>query len=364
MALTLRQRVGQLLFVGLPSAEFDAETRLLLGEVQPGGIIYFAKNITSPAQVADLNARVRDALGIIPLISIDQEGGRVDRLKAICSPMPAAQLLRESEDASLSYLHGELTAETLRLLGFNMNFAPVLDLAVHQNADNALRERYFGESASQTVRLSGAYLEGLQNFGIIACGKHFPGLGDSSVDSHKLLPTVSRSRELLWAQDLVPYRDFFSKLNARLNVVMVAHAHYQALDQIPTPASISPNVVSRLLRNDMGFRGLAVTDDMLMGAITETMEYREAVIAAVIAGEDMVLVCNSTEKVYEAFEALASAAEQGRISESMLSEAIDHIAFIKAMLATPLKYNEPAYTRACEKIAELNAQLGRQAGER
>lgn len=362
MTLSLRQRVGQLLFVGLPLTEFDLETQRLLTDIQPGGVVFFAKNIASAAQVADLNARIRDTLDIVPLISVDQEGGRVDRLKSICTPMPSPHLIRESEDAGLSYRHGELTAETLRLLGFNMNFAPVLDLAVSDSANNALRERYFGDTVSKIIRLGGAYLEGLQNSGIIACGKHFPGLGDSSVDSHQLLPTVSRSRETLWSQDLAPYRDFFSKLNARLNVVMVAHAHYQAFDQIPTPASVSSNVVSRLLRNEMGFKGLALTDDMLMGAITETLEYREAIVSAILAGEDMVLVCNSADKVRQAFETLAGAAEQGRISHAVLSEALDHIAFIKSMLATPLKYNESAYTRVSEKIAELNHALQRTEG--
>lgn len=362
MTLSLRQKAGQLLFIGLPSAEFDEETRRLILEVQPGGVILFARNIMSAPQVAELNARVRDALDIVPLISIDQEGGRVDRLKTICAPMPAVDMIRRSEDAGLSYRHGEVTAEALRLLGLNMNFAPVLDVAVSDGADNALRERYFGKTVSKVIRLAGAYLEGLQNSGVIACGKHFPGLGDSSVDSHKLLPTVARSRETLWSQDLAPYRDFFSKLNARLNAVMVAHAHYPAFDQIPTPASISPNVITRLLRNDMGFKGLVLSDDMLMGAITETLDYREAIVSAVLAGEDMLLVCNSSEKVYEAFEALVMAAEEGRISQAMLSESLDHIAFMKAMLATPLKYNESAFHRVSEKILELTHALQRTEG--
>src|SRR5262249_30277360 len=153
-------------------------------------------------QVVDLTNDLRRLLKVPPLVSIDQEGGRVDRLKKICTPMASVQILRALDDARIAHDHGALTAEALRLLGINMNFAPVIDLCVHEEADNALQERCFGTRPAKVIRLAGAYLEGLQNGSVIGCGKHFPGLGDSTVDSHRELPVVERSEQRLMAEDL------------------------------------------------------------------------------------------------------------------------------------------------------------------
>src|SRR5262249_16202938 len=150
---------------------------------------------------------------------------------------------------------------------------------------------------AKVIRLAGAYLEGLQNNGIVGCGKHFPGLGDVTIDTHNDLAVVKRTRDQLWAEDIAPYRDLFTKLNARLNVVMVSHAHYEAFDANRIPASLSHNVVTKLLRDEMEFKGLAVTDDMEMGAITTTTDFGEACVMAVEAGQDMVSVCQRSDRV-------------------------------------------------------------------
>lgn len=355
--MTIEERMGQFLFIGIPGPSIDSETRQLLVETQPGGVILFARNLESAEQVADLNARVRTITRIQPLISIDQEGGVVDRLKTIGGPMPSAPQVCAPEDVSLTNRYGVLAAEMLRVLGFNLNFAPVLDLEVHPEADNALKGRYFGKTTAEVVRFAGSYIEGLQQGGVLACGKHFPGLGDSTVDSHKSLPTVERSGEVMRLQDLLPYAELTTRLNARLDVVMVAHAWFSAFDSERIPASLSAAVTTTLLRDEMEFKGLAISDDMEMGAITEMGDFGEACVRAIEAGNDQILVCQTPDRVREAHEALIKAAESGRISPARRKRGLDRIARVKSMLAVPLAFNEGTWVRAQEKLALFTAQL-------
>ena len=354
--MTIKELMGQSLFIVLPGTTVDGETRELLQDVQPGGIVIFARNIESPRQVAELNASVRSHLKFPPIISIDQEGGPVDRLKKIGEPMPGAGAIRATDDAAMSGRYGSLTAEILRILGFNMNFAPMLDLEVHPEADNALKGRYFGSTTAEIMRFAGAYLEGLQQGGIVACGKHFPGLGDSTVDSHHVLPTVERDGETMRAYDLRPYLELTTRINSRLSVVMVAHAIYTAFEGGERlPASISPNVVTSLLRDEIEFRGLAISDDMEMGAIGEFGDFDEACVRAIEAGEDMLLVCQTADKARQAHEALVRAAESGRISPSRRKRGLDRIARVKSVLSMPTPFNDGTYTRLQERMASFSA---------
>lgn len=354
--MTLSERIGQFLFVGIPGPTVDAETRDLLREVQPGGVVLFARNLESPRQVAELNAAIRANVKIPPLISIDQEGGPVDRLKKIGEPMPSPSDVRATDDAAVAGRFGSLTAEILRQLGFNMNFAPMIDLEVYPEADNALKGRYFGTTTAEIMRFAGAYLEGLLQGGVIACGKHFPGLGDSTVDSHKTLPTVERSGEELRASDLKPYVELTTRINSRLSVVMVAHAYYPAFDgQERVPASLSPNVVTSLLRDELDFRGLAISDDLEMGAIVELGEYSESCVRAIEAGNDMILVCQTVPRVREAHEALVTAAESGRISPARRRRGLDRIARIKSGTSQPTVFNEGTYARLQERVSAFSA---------
>jgi len=359
VSLSLEHRLGQLLFIGITGTTVDDDTRKLLQTIQPGGIILFARNIESAEQVSDLNMELRRMLKVAPLISIDQEGGRVDRLKKICPPMPSVQKLRALDDARCAHEHGSITAELLRLLGFNMNFAPVVDIAVHEEADNALQERCFGTKTQKIIRLSSAYLEGLQNGSIIGCGKHFPGLGDSVVDSHKKLPLVERSEEKLKAQDLQIYQDLMVKLNSQLQVIMIAHAVYPALDNSnpPIPASLSAKIVTDLLRSKMEFQGLAISDDMEMGAISEAMGFSEAVLSAVKAGEDMMLICQSPEKIMEASETLTRAAREGKITNRRIETSLNRIARIKSIASSPLTFEANHFKAICDKISELSERI-------
>jgi len=358
--MNLEHRIGQLIIMGLPGPQLDLMTRSLLQTIQPGGILLNANNIESPQQVAELTATIRSLLEVPPIVAVDQEGGRVDRLKTIYSPMPSADLLRASGEASVAGRMGEIAAEALRTLGFNINFAPVLDIASDDGAINGLRGRYLGGNLAEVIMLAGAYLEGLQHGGVVGVGKHFPGLGGAAVDSHSELPTIDRSRDDMLRYEVAPYTELFSKINARLNAVIIAHGHYPAFDgPAPLPSSLSKNIVTGLLREELGFKGLTITDDLAMGAITTGRDLSEAAIMAVEAGIDMVLISDSgsTERANAAWEAMVKAAEEGRITKTHIGRAFDHIARIKSMLSPPHAYSEQAITRLRERIGELNLTL-------
>jgi beta-N-acetylhexosaminidase len=358
--MKLEHKVGQLLIIGLPGTQLDLMTRGLLETIQPGGVLLMGHNVESAQQVVELTSSIRSLLEVPPLIAVDQEGGRVDRLKAIFSPMPSADLLRASGDASIAARLGEIIAEALRTLGFNLNFAPVLDIAWDDSVNNGIKGRYLGSSVAEVVRLGGAYLEGLQRGGVIGVGKHFPGLGGAGVDSHESLPTVDRSRDELTRNDIAPYLELFSKINARLNAIIVGHAHYPAFDgPAALPASLSKNIVSGLLRDEMNFKGLALTDDLMMGAVTHARTPAESAVMAIEAGNDMVMIADSKsqESPAAAWEAMLAAAQEGRINKTHFSRSFDHIARIKSMMSPPLAYSENAITRLRERVAELNLIL-------
>lgn len=356
--MQLEHKIGQLLIIGVQGTQIDGAAREALEEIQPGGVLLDGQNIESAQQVVELTSTIRSIVKVPPLIAVDQEGGRVDRLKQIYSPMPSADLLRASGDASVAARLGEIQAEALRTLGFNLNFAPVLDIAVDDSADNGLKGRYLGGSVAEVVRLAGAYLEGLQRGGILGVGKHFPGLGAATVDSHTALPTMDASRDEIMKNELAPYAELFSKINARLNAVIVAHAHYPAFDgPAALPASLSKNIVTGLLREEMSFRGLVITDDLEMGAITSRRSVSEAAVMAIEAGNDMVMVVGTAEHSTAAWRAMTDAAREGRITKTHISRAFDHIARIKSMVSPPQPQNEMAVARLKERVAELNLIL-------
>lgn len=358
--MKLEHRIGQLLIIGIPGKEIDAPVRELLQTIQPGGVLLNGQNIESAQQVVELTSAIRALIAVPPIIAVDQEGGRVDRLKTIYSPMPAADLLRASGDASIAARLGEITAEALRTLGFNVNLAPVLDVAVDDSANNGLKGRYLGSTPAKVVRLAGAYLEGLQRTGVLGVGKHFPGLGYSVIDSHEQLPTIERSRDQITKEDLLPYTELFSKINARLNAVIVGHGHYPAIDgPSALPASLSKNIVNGLLRDELSYKGLVITDDLEMGAITATRETAEAAVMAIEAGNDMALVTGSgqPERVMAAWQGMVEAAQKGRITKTHISRAFDHIARVKSTISPPQAQSEMSIARLRERIAELNLVL-------
>src|SRR6202047_1299598 len=256
--------LGQLLLVGVPGLELDLETARLFRDVQPGGYILFGRNIQCGPQLRQLIDDLRDLSQIEPIITIDQEGGRVSRLKLIVNEPPNAQQLRKKGDPALIREHGRLTGELLRLFGFNLDLCPVLDISFDDDADNSLRGRCYGTSVNEVIAFAGAFNEALLKTGILSCGKHFPGYAAATLDPHHELPRIDRSREELNRTELAIFREFAQRVSS----MMVCHAWYPAFDPAKTPASLSRSIVTDLLVSEFEFDGLIITDDLDMGAIT------------------------------------------------------------------------------------------------
>ncbi|HEX8179708.1 MAG TPA: glycoside hydrolase family 3 N-terminal domain-containing protein [Pyrinomonadaceae bacterium] len=371
----LRQKAGRLLFIGLPGTRLDKRLRELLREVRPGGVILFGRNIETAEQVALLTAQIRDALDHRVLIGVDQEGGLVDRFRDICEPMPAARHVRDAARSELARQFGAVSARVLRLLGFNINFAPVLDLG-GENEGNGLRARTFGRQPAEVSRLAGAYLDGLQAGKIIACGKHFPGLGGSQVDSHRRLPVVTHTWEEIFERDLVPFMDLmFHRPGERLHSVMVSHAAFPevseflqawfrrtaelpALDALhQLPATISGNVVMRLLRLVLKFDGLVITDDMEMGAVVQTLSVAEASLRAVEAGSDMVLICEQEANFVAARDQIVAGVREGRVAMQLLDSASARIERILKLAGDAEGFDADDFAAASHAIVTLKAAL-------
>jgi beta-N-acetylhexosaminidase len=310
---------GQHLFIGIPGTELDTGTRRVIESVRPGGVVLFARNIDTAAELRALTRAMSTEFAWRPLIAIDQEHGRVNRLRSVIGEAATIAEIKNSGNVEQAEDFGRATGRWLHQFGIDIDLAPVLDLELFDTkTDNALRERCWGRTADEVSRWAGAFLEGLEREGVAACPKHFPGLGGATIDSHEKLPTIERTRDQLLAEDVVPYR----KLMRRLTAVMVGHGHYPAFDgKKPRPASLSKTIVSELLRNELGFDGLVLTDDMEMGAISQIRPFEDAVVDAFNAGADMILVCHTAEKALAAHEAFTKAAESGRIGRQRLAQS-------------------------------------------
>src|SRR5919112_335428 len=372
---SLERKAGRLLFVGLPVTKLDRHWREFLREVRPGGVILFGRNVESAEQVALLNAQIRDAAGREVLIGVDQEGGLVDRFRDIIEPMPSAKAVRNAGRADLAEKFGSLSARALRLMGFNINFAPVLDLS-GDNEENGLRARTFGQQPETVSMLAGAYLEGLQRGQVIGVGKHFPGLGGSKVDSHRNLPVVTHTWQEIFQRDLVPFMDLmFHRPGERLRSVMVSHAAFPDISEFlqdlfrqqgapPTmqgihefPATISGNVTTRLLRRILKFDGLVITDDMEMGAVVQTLTVPEACLRAIEAGSDMVLICEREENVVAARDELVRAVREKRLSARALAAAERRMKWALKLAGEPEAFDAEEYAQVSKRMAELKLEL-------
>ena len=326
----IRRAAGRSIMVGLPGVELDPATARRLEALGPAGVILFGRNLADPAQTLELLAQASAALAHPPLLAIDQEGGKVSRLEPWIGPTPTAvQLHGMGVDAITRF--GIATGNALSGLGFNLDFAPVVDLCP-PDAPNGIGDRSFSTDARETARSAGAFLNGLQSTGVAGCLKHFPGLGDTAVDSHVELPTVTRSQEDLDQQDLLPYRE----LSARAACVMVGHGHYTALDgATPCPATCSRAVVGDWLRQRVGFDGLAVSDDMQMGAVAPRDVAGQAALDAIEAGLDLLLYCTDLDLADAAIERLTQAAAESPAFAARLQQAADKVDVISRLWPAP-----------------------------
>lgn len=317
MTASLRQAAGSVLVVGLGGPELTGLERAWLRLVRPGGIILFKRNIVDAAQTRGL---LDEATGLGALHAarcVDVEGGTVNRLRDALAPLPSAQAVSGAagklRQPGLAREHGELIARAVKAFGFNTTLAPVLDLRLPESRE-VLGSRTAGSNAAQVTEYAGPFLEGLAAQDVVGCGKHFPGLGGASGDTHFLTAQIERSFAQIWREDLEPYR----ALHAELPMIMINHAAYASAPSGERPASVSHFWMTTVLRRRMGYRGIIFSDDLEMGGILKSLSIEEAVVEAIRAGADLLEICHSAELILRSFEALLAEAERSAAFRKLL----------------------------------------------
>jgi beta-N-acetylhexosaminidase len=311
MARDLSLRLGQIFMIGIPGPHLDEETEALLRDFNIGGIILFARNIQEPVQVArlcrDLQKKAMEVHGTPLFLAVDQEGGRVARLREPFRVFPGNAAIGAA-DASVERARefGLVTAREMKLVGLNMNLAPVVDVR-RGEIEKHLEGRSFGEDPAKVALLGKTVVKALQESGVMAVAKHFPGLGRASLDPHHHLPRIDADKKEIQEINLPPFR---AAVDAEVCGIMTSHALYPALDP-EWPATLSPSVLTGLLRDEMHFGGLVMTDDLEMGAIAGRWSVAEGSAMALQAGADILLICEHQRNVREAFELIL---EIGRAS--------------------------------------------------
>jgi len=317
MKVNLRHAAGSLLVVGLSGTELTALERAWLKLVRPAGVILFRRNIVDAQQTRALLDDATKLCAPHSFRCVDVEGGTVDRLRDALAPIPSAQAVaiaaRQTGKANLARKHGELIARAVKAFGFNTTLAPVLDLALPASA-SVLGSRAVGTTAQEVIDYARHFLAGLAAQNVAGCGKHFPGLGGGSLDSHVETPAIHRRLRDLNREDLAPYRE----LRYELPMVMVNHAAYPETPSKNTPASASPYWITTVLRKRIGYNGIIFSDDLEMGGILKFMSIEEAAIAAIRAGMSMIEICHTPELILRAYEALISEAERSPAFSKLL----------------------------------------------
>ena len=332
-SLSTRDKIGQLFLIGFTGTSVTPDLASFLKEYKPGGVILFSRNLESVDQIVQLtNDLQRSSLHSPLLIAVDQEGGRVSRLPKGFTIFPPCEVLGRCNSTELAYAAAATIAKELLAVGINMNMAPVLD--VNSNPDNpVIGDRAFGSTPDLVSELGWATAAGLQDHQVVACGKHFPGHGDTNADSHKELPIVEVPRERLDLIELPPFRHAVAQGVAS---VMTAHVLYRALDE-KLPATLSSMIITDLLRHNMRYDGMVLTDDLEMHAIIDHYGIEDAAVRAVLAGCDVLLICKDRDREVAAFTAIEQAVASGTISIERLNLSVARIARIKERFVTPYK---------------------------
>jgi beta-N-acetylhexosaminidase len=346
---SIRAWAGQLLIIGFEGTDVSPRLASLLQRLQPAGVIVFGRNVVSAQQTHGLLKACQKLVPTPLFRCVDMEGGSVDRLKKVLEPAPSAGEVFATGDRKLFRKHGRVIGEECCVLGFNTDFAPVSDLAFEASR-SVMGSRAVSASPRQTVLYVREFLRGLAQAGVLGCGKHFPGLGEGTLDSHQYLPVIHKPWKQLWGQDLYPYR----VLRRNYPFVMVSHAAYPAVTGDQVPASLSPKWIGDVLRKKIRYRGLVVSDDLEMGGILTAAPVEEAAVRHIRAGGDLCLVCHKEESVEQAYEALLKEAERdGRFAERVRESATRILNFKRK--AKEMKRTMPPPTPA--KIERLTRQL-------
>ncbi|HEX4031353.1 MAG TPA: beta-N-acetylhexosaminidase [Terracidiphilus sp.] len=329
--MNLRHAAGELLVVGLAGTDLSGLERAWLKLVRPGGVILFKRNIADVAQTRTLLHQAGSVCAPCAVRCVDVEGGTVNRLRDALAPLPSAQAvgaaMRRLRRPALPRQFGSLIARAVKAFGFNTTLAPVVDLALAEAAE-VLGSRPPGAGPAEVIAFACAFLAGLAAEGVVGCGKHFPGLGGATGDTHFVTPEIGRNWQQIWNQDLAPYRE----LHRAMPMVMTNHAAYPATAGKNRPASASAFWITRVLRERIGYRGIVLSDDLEMGGILKFMPVEEAAVAAIRAGSDLIEICHSAELIVRSYEALLAQAERSPAFRRLLVERAQSTARKRARL--------------------------------
>lgn len=327
LKMSLEEKIGQLLIIGLEDKVVNDTTRIMIEEYKVGGFIYFARNIESNIQLLKLTKDLKslNENNPVPLfVSIDEEGGRVSRLPKEYRRLPESKIIGDFNDPQLSYKYGELLGLRLNTIGINLNFAPVLD--INSNPNNpVIGNRSFGKTAEVVSTNGIALLKGIESTGVIPTVKHFPGHGDTSIDSHINLPIVNKKLKELKGLELMPFK---LAIEENVDMIMVAHILFPELDPL-YPSTMSKKIITELLRKDLGYDGVVISDDMTMGAIIENYTLDGAVLEFLKAGGDIALICHGQDNPIKVINFIKESINNGEITLEEIDEKVYRILSLK-----------------------------------
>ncbi len=342
-------QIGQLLIVGFDGTEMSPRLRSLLTRLQPAGVILFARNITSGEQTHRLLQQCQSCVATRLFTCVDMEGGKVDRFRRVTGAAPSAADVFATGDRRGFRKHGKIIGDSCRALGFNTDFAPVVDLAFKASRKVMSSRAVSAEPADAAV-YAGDFLAGLRSAGVLGAIKHFPGLGEATLDTHHELPSVKKPWKKLWDADIAPYR----ALRREAPLVMVGHAAYPAVTHDRTPASLSKRWITEILRKKIGYRGLVVSDDLEMDGVLRAAPIEQAAIGFMRAGGDLCLICHVEENISRSYEALVKEAERDAKFARRAKESVARVLAFKKK-SRELKRSASAPTAA--KLDKLSRQL-------
>jgi beta-N-acetylhexosaminidase len=346
---SVREQIGQLLIVGFDGTEMSSQLSSLLTRIQPAGVILFARNIIGAEQTYNLLKDCQSCVSIPMFSCVDMEGGMVDRFRGVFGRSPSAADVFASGNRKLFRKHGRVIGESCRALSFNTDFAPVVDLAFPASR-MVMSSRAVSDDPKQAVIYAREFLAGLRSVGVLGSAKHFPGLGEANLDTHRELPTVDKSWKKLWNEDLYPYR----ALKRELPMVLVGHASYPRVTPPGVPASLSKRWITSVLRREIGYRGLIVSDDLEMGGVLKAAPIEQAAIQHIRAGGDLCLICHVEEYISGSYEALIHETERDRKFAERVAESEARVQAFKKK-STEIKKRPPMPTPS--KLEKLSRQV-------
>jgi beta-N-acetylhexosaminidase len=334
--------IGQLLIVGFDGTEMTPRLSSLLTRLQPAGVILFK----TAEQTWQLLRDCQECVSAPLFTCVDLEGGNVDRFREVLGPAPSAADVFATGDRKLFRKHGQVIGENCRALGFNVDFAPVMDLAFEASR-TVMGSRVVSTNPRETVSYAREFLAGLRIAGVLGCGKHFPGLGEGKLDSHRELPLIEKPLKKLWDEDLVPYRT----LRAQMPMVMIAHAAYPRVTHDQTPASLSKIWITDVLRKRIGYRNLIVSDDLEMGGVLSAAPVGQAAVEHIRAGGDLLLICHREDYIAKAYEELVKTTESDPKFERRVKESVRRVLAFKKKSGKIFRKTKPPSAATLEKLS-------------